>query len=48
MQEFEREIMDKVGAKNIVFGPFDKPTGHVQLEEEKVSFKIEVLENIYK
>ncbi|KHO47601.1 MAG: isoleucyl-tRNA synthetase [archaeon GW2011_AR5] len=47
MQEFEREIRDKVGAKNIIFGPIEKPTGQVQLEDEKVSFKIETLQKIY-
>ena len=47
MQEYEKEISDKVGAKNIVFGQFDNPTDFVQLEEEKVSFKIEALEKIY-
>ena len=47
MQEFEKEIKDKVGAKNIVFGPVGNPTGHVRIEEEKISFKIEVLQKIY-
>ena len=47
MHEYEKEIKDKVGANKLIFGTFDNPTGQVQLEEEKVSFKIESLQEIY-
>ncbi|MBI4174087.1 MAG: isoleucine--tRNA ligase, partial [Candidatus Aenigmarchaeota archaeon] len=47
MQEYEKEIKDKVGAKSIVFGVVDKPAGQVSLDEERISFKIEPVQEIY-
>lgn len=44
MREYEKEIKDKVGAKSVFFGPVKEPTGHAQLEDEKVIFRLEVLE----
>lgn len=47
LQEYEKEIKAKVGAKNIIFGPVDNPTGHVSLEEERIAFKVEALQKIF-
>jgi len=43
LKEFTEEIKDKVGAKEIKFEHIDAAAGRVQLEEEKVAFRFEVV-----
>ena len=43
LREYEAEIKNKVGAKEVFFGPVENATSCVQLEEEKINFKIETI-----
>ncbi|MFA4820375.1 MAG: isoleucine--tRNA ligase [Candidatus Aenigmatarchaeota archaeon] len=46
MREYETEIKNKVGAKEVFFGLVENATGCVQLDDEKINFKIETIQKI--
>ena len=43
LEEFEKEIKDKVGAHKVTFGDVLHPTGKVAVEDEVINFKIDVV-----